>query len=183
MAVQLNGFVVMYRKFRDWEWYTDSKTKAVFIELILSASFRDSSFQGYEVKRGSLVTSIHSLAVTLGLTDKEVRTALNHLKQTGEVAIKTTNKFSIITVKNYNLYQDEGKQEVKQKAIEGHAEGKQKEIKGQHLNNVTKKQCNKETSGGVCPQGTHTPPREQNGATSVTPLGGEPSAPLILFLF
>jgi hypothetical protein len=143
--VQLNGFVVLYRKFREWEWYTDSKTKAVFIELILSASFRDSSYQGYEIKRGSLVTSIHSLAVTLGLTDKEVRTALNHLKRTGEVAIKTTSKFSIITVKNYDLYQDEGKQEGKQRASKGQAEGERRASKGQHLNNVTKKQGNKET--------------------------------------
>ena len=193
MSVQLNGFVLLFRKFREWEWYTDTKTKAVFLELLLTANFKDGNFQGTPVPRGTVVTSIHHLAAALNLSDKEVRTALKHLKSTGEISIKTTSKFSIITVQNYCLYQDIDNQNEKsrankrqakdtQKAGSGQAKGKQRASEGQAKgNNVTKKQCNKETSGGVCATQahTHTTTEEEKVALpSVTPLGGEPSEPL-----
>ena len=42
-----------------------------------------------------------------GLTVQKIRTALTKLKSTGELTVKTTNKFSIITVTNYELYQSD----------------------------------------------------------------------------
>ena len=75
-----------------------------------------------------------------------------------------------------------GKQKGKRKADERQAKGRQRANKGQAKgNNVTKKQCNKETSGGVCAlqAHTHTTTEEEKSALpSVTPLGGEPSEPL-----
>ena len=50
-----------------------------------------------------------------------------------------------------------GKQKGKRKADERQAKGRQRANKGQAKgNNVTKKQCNKETSGGVCALQAHT---------------------------
>lgn len=179
MSVQLNGFVLLYRKFREWEWYTDTKTKAVFLELLLTANFKDGNFRGTPVPRGSVVTSIHNLSTALNLSEREVRTALNHLKMTGEVTIKTTSKFSIITIKNYAQYQDSDKQNVTQVSVNRRSKDIQTTVNRQQRNKNNKN--NKETSGGVCLKGTHTPPQEKENnavATSVTPLGGEPSAPL-----
>ena len=116
---------------------------------------------------------------------KQVRTALEKLEKTGEVANCSTSKYRIITVKNYDLYQLEGKQKGKQegnvrankRAVKRQSNGKQRATDNKYISNDI---YNKETSGGVCPTGTHTPPQEENKAAqpSVTPLGGEPSEPL-----
>ena len=44
----------------------------------------------------------------------EIRTSLKHLQLTGEITSKATNKFTIFTVVNYNLYQTDNKQDNKQ---------------------------------------------------------------------
>jgi hypothetical protein len=77
----------------------------VFIHILLNANVYDHDFENITVKRGQWVTSQKRIAEQLNLSIKNVRTALDHLKSTNEVAIKTTSKYSIITVKNYNQYQ------------------------------------------------------------------------------
>lgn len=99
-------WIKLDRNITKWGWYTDTNTKAVFIHLLLKANTTDSTFLGKKVKRGELVTSQKNLAHDLGLTIFNIRTALRHLQATGEVTVKTTNKFSVITVLNYNKYQD-----------------------------------------------------------------------------
>jgi hypothetical protein len=64
----------------------------------------------YNIKIWDCVVWRDSLAKTLKLSVRSVRTALEHLKSTNEVTIKTTNKFSIITVIWFDKYQT---QEIK----------------------------------------------------------------------
>lgn len=100
------GFISIDRKIVNWEWYKDTNTKVLFLHLLLIANWKDGRFKGYEVPRGSVITSIAHLAKGAGLSYKAVRTSLEHLQMTGEVTIKTTNKFSIITIEKYGFYQD-----------------------------------------------------------------------------
>lgn len=65
---------------------------------------------GETIPRGSFVTSLDSLAKELGLSVQEIRTALKHLISTGELTSKSTNKYRIITVVNYEMYQQVNKQ-------------------------------------------------------------------------
>lgn len=104
------GYIRLDRKILEWSWYKDTKTKAVFIHCLLSANWKDGNFKGTPVSRGSFVTSLPSLCEATGLTVGEVRVALKHLKTTGEIAVKNFNKFRIITVSNYGLYQDDNSQ-------------------------------------------------------------------------
>ena len=101
-----NGFVKFHRKITKWEWYQDANTFRLFFHLIMKANWKDGRFLGHAVPRGSLVSSIGHLAEDLNLSVRNVRTSLEHLKSTGEIEIKTTNRFSLITVINYRLYQD-----------------------------------------------------------------------------
>ena len=103
-------YVKISRKILEWEWYTDINTKVLFLHILLKANWKDGRFQGIEVPRGSLVTSYQSLADETGLTIRNVRTAIKHLKKTGEVTVNRHAKFSVITVKNYNQYQTSDKQ-------------------------------------------------------------------------
>ena len=63
-------------------------------------------WQGRKILRGQKVTSIKHLAEETGLTLRQVRTALNNLKTTCEVTSETTNKFTVVTVVNYEVYQN-----------------------------------------------------------------------------
>ena len=95
----------MPRSITSWRWYHNSNTFRVFFHLIISANYTDHDFEGITVHRGQVVTSRKSLATELKLSEREIRTALTHLKTTNDIAIETTTKFSIITVNSFDDYQ------------------------------------------------------------------------------
>ena len=99
------GFILVSRKLLSWEWYKDINTKIVFLHCLLKANYKDGKFQGMDIPRGSFVSSYQALADELSLSVRNVRTAINHLKSTGEVTSIGHAKFTVFTVNNYNLYQ------------------------------------------------------------------------------
>lgn len=98
-------YIKLYRKITDWEWYTDINTKVLFIHILLRASATGKRFRGEEVPIGSFTTSIEILASETGLSSRQVRTALDKLKKTGEITVKTTNQFTQILVIKWGDYQ------------------------------------------------------------------------------
>ena len=102
---ELNGFILLHRKLKQWGWYKDSVVKDLFLHLLLSASFKDFEWMGRQLKAGQLITGRKRLTEELDFTERQIRTALDKLKSTGEVTIETTNKYTIITVVNWEDYQ------------------------------------------------------------------------------
>ena len=107
------GHIKIDRKITKWEWYSDSKMVHLFIHLLLNANHKDNKYQGVEIKRGQLIVGRLKLAATVGFTENQIRACLKRLKKTGEVTIKTTNKFSIVTICKYDTYQSY-KEEINQ---------------------------------------------------------------------
>ena len=101
-----NGFIALHRSLLRWGWHTDPATGWLFVNLLLMANWEDGEWQGMPVKRGQLVTGRKALAAQTGLSERQIRTALDHLKSTNELTIKATNKFSLITIVNYRKFQD-----------------------------------------------------------------------------
>jgi len=99
------GWIKLHRKVIKWEWYSDGNTFRVFMHLLLTANYEDSRYKGYLIPRGSVVTGYPSLAKTLGISIQNVRTAFSHLKSTGEITVKSTGKFSVVTLIKYEDYQ------------------------------------------------------------------------------
>lgn len=134
------GYIKLYRRMMKWGWYTDTPTKCVFLHLLFLACYEPCYFKGVHLEPGQAVSSIRQIATDTGLTVKQVRTAINHLKETQEVAQSPYGKFSVFTVNNYNDYQCAGTDEGKQRAQEGHSEGtlpnikKNKEVKNTPYN-------------------------------------------------
>lgn len=102
----MNGnWIKIFTKLLNWEWYKDSNTFRVFIHCLLKANWKEGKFQGISIPRGSFITSRKILSEELNLTEQEIRTAINHLISTNELTKKTTKKYTLISIKNYDKYQ------------------------------------------------------------------------------
>ena len=110
----MSGYIKLYRSLLEWEWYSDKNVCRLFIYCLLKANHKAEKWHGQEIKAGQFITSYENLAKSTGLTSQQIRTALNKLKTTGEITNKTTSRYSIITVNNWNLFQQDNKQNNKQ---------------------------------------------------------------------
>lgn len=110
----MSDYIKLHRKFLEWEWYRNEHTKNLFIHCLLKANWKESKFEGNVIQRGSFVSSIDILANETGLTSDEVRTAIKHLISTGELTKQSTNKYTLFSVVNYDLYQPVSQAEPKQ---------------------------------------------------------------------
>ncbi len=91
------GFIKLYRKFLNWEWYNDINTSRLFLHLLFKANYKDLKFMNEEIKRGSLVTSYKTLSRETNLTIMQIRTSISKLKLTNEITYRKTNKYAVIT--------------------------------------------------------------------------------------
>lgn len=101
----MSGWVKLLRQLKHWEWYKDSPTKSLFIHLLITANHKTSKWQGIEIHAGQLVVGRKSLSYETGLSEQQIRTSLNKLKSTSELTIKSTSKYSIITITKWSDYQ------------------------------------------------------------------------------
>lgn len=99
------GHIKIDRKILNWEWYTDIKVFHLFLYLLLKANHKDGTWKGNDIKRGQVIIGRLKAAKDTGLTEREVRTCIEKLKTTNEIATKTTNKFTIVTICKYDFYQ------------------------------------------------------------------------------
>ncbi len=100
------GYIKLSRRIREWVWYKSLNTRAVFLHILLGASWESETVRGFAIKRGQFVTTVPELASENQLTVQQVKTALAHLKSTGDITVEVRSKISIITVKNYDLLLD-----------------------------------------------------------------------------
>lgn len=125
----MNGYIKLHRQLLDWEWYSDNNTFRVFIHCLLKANYKEKNWKGIQIKRGQFVTSTSKLSTELGLSVNKIRLSLTKLKQTKEITIKTTNKNTLVTIVNFDTYQDieneKHKQNNKQNTIKSQTNHKQ----------------------------------------------------------
>lgn len=109
-----NGYIKIYRKLEDWDWYKTPTVLSLWIHILMEANHTDKKWQGVIIKRGSFITGLNVLSTDTGLSVQQVRTALKKLESTNNITSKSTNKYRIITVLDYNDYQNDNKQPNKQ---------------------------------------------------------------------
>lgn len=100
-------YLKLFYSLLDWEWYTDANTMRVFLHLLLIANRKDNRYSGNIIYRGEALASREYLANTLKISEQQVRTALKHLKSTGEITVRKIGTTSVIRVCNYDAYQSE----------------------------------------------------------------------------
>ncbi len=101
----MEGYIKIHRSMLDWQWYGDMVVTAVFLHLLLTAAFKDGYFKGKPILRGQAVIGRKKLAEMLGLSEQQVRTAIDKLKSSGEITVKAFSKYSVASIVNYDLYQ------------------------------------------------------------------------------
>ena len=123
----MGGWIKIYDKILNWEWYSNTNVVRVFLHCLLKANYQQKIWQGIVIERGQFITSIATLSSETGLTPKQIRGTLTKLQKTNNVTIKGANKYSIITVCNYDSYQSDTNPKGQAKGqTSGQAEGQTK---------------------------------------------------------
>ena len=133
-----NGFIKLYRKMREWGWYSDPPTKDVFLHLLILAQYEETYYRGVHLEIGDVIATYPDIAAACGLSIKNVRTAIEHLKATGEVAVTRHPKFTVYSIQNYVQYQAGGRESGSQPAVNRQSTGSHPDIK--ELKNLRNKE-------------------------------------------
>jgi len=109
--VTLNGWLAIPRSVLPAEWYTqaDAFTRALWLHLMLSASFRTATTKtGLTLNPGQVVTSWPALAVAMKAHPSKVRRAAAFLGKAGEATFKPTGRptytGTVVTLERWALY-------------------------------------------------------------------------------
>lgn len=112
-------WIKINRNILDWRWVRSPVTLSVWMHLLLKANYKDTEIGKDVVRRGEVYLAQDLLANDIGITKKQLRTALEHLKETGEIrATRKIGKVVVISIPNYDRYQGEGQQKGNMRASE-----------------------------------------------------------------
>lgn len=134
--MSFNGWVKVHRKMLDHWVSQEPELFAFWMRLLIEANHSDKKrmFNGalVEIKRGQTLFGLDAFEAKSGISKKRLRRYLDMLETEGMIGRQKTNKYSLISICNYEQYQLEGRQE----AGKGQSDGKPRASQGQHLENV-----------------------------------------------
>jgi len=101
----MEGWIKIHSKIVNWEWSNDSNMVSLLLHLLIRANYKPSKWRGIDIKRGQLLTGRKQLSKWTGISEQTIRTCIERLKSTSEITIQSTNKYSVISICNYDKYQ------------------------------------------------------------------------------
>ena len=157
-------YIMVDRNLRMWRWFKTPNTLQVWLWLLMSANIEDHDFQNETIHRGELATSRQAIMNATGLTEQQVRTALKHLKLTGEITVQQRANYQVISIVSYDIYQSQltGKTTGNQPANNRLSTGQDPAInrlstgKQPQSNNIISKEVKNEKNICVDPPATET---------------------------
>ncbi len=96
--------MLLKERLSEFEWLANPTICYCFIRLLLKAREADGNVMGLFVRRGQMITSRKALSAELSLSEQVIRTCLSKLQDTGYINQQTTNKYTIITICNYDSW-------------------------------------------------------------------------------
>ena len=101
-----DGYIKLNRSILEWEWIDDPNTLRLWIQLLCTVNWAASRYRGIEIGPGQRIASLSKLAKELpGMTVRGIRTAKQHLIDTGSVTVTDTPQGDLITVVNWAKFQ------------------------------------------------------------------------------
>lgn len=104
------GFIKTWRSIQHDPIYKDSYAFHLFQHCVIGAARKPKVVilqhgQVVPLERGQLITGREKLHQQTGISENIIRHRLKLLENIGKITTKSTNKFSIITVRNYDQFQ------------------------------------------------------------------------------
>ena len=84
--------------------YKDHGAMRVLLHLLLTVNYSAVEWQSITIDRGETVTSLKRLSEELGMSKNTLLKSLSTLESAGEVSKRTTNKYTLIRVVNYDYW-------------------------------------------------------------------------------
>ena len=115
ISLTREGFIKLHRVLSEHPIKTDGSALLVFIDLLMNAEWKDGKrifFKKEQIslKRGQLTLGRYQLAKNTGLKPSTAWGALQRLSTKYQITdIQTDTKYSLITILNYNRYQNNEK--------------------------------------------------------------------------
>jgi hypothetical protein len=105
------GYIKLWRKSLDTSFFRNINLMHFWIWCLLKASHKEKvfsvGFQEVTLNPGEFVFGRKKASEETGLSEQTIRTCLTYLQNMENLTIKTTNKFSVISIVNWNEYQGE----------------------------------------------------------------------------
>ena len=99
-------WIKLYINLLDWPWFHQASTLQLFLYLMLSCNKVEKNWQDITIKRGQIVTSLDKLSLRCNQSMQTIRTNLKRLKSTKDITQETTNRYTIITICNFEYWQE-----------------------------------------------------------------------------
>lgn len=158
-------FIKIDRNILQWRWFNDANTFRVFVWLLLVANISDKPFESITVHRGQKATSYGTIARNLAISYDQTRTAVEHLKITGEITVRKYPKFLVISITNYDEYQS--KSQAKTQSNPMQVPCKSQQSKNSNTNVLLKKERNGAPAPGFEPGRSPDVEKLENGMNRI----------------
>ena len=102
----MERWVKIYDKLLDWEWWDNPLMVKAWLYILLSANPKQKAWKGMVIERGQFVTSQSKMADIISCNRKTVRKILSRLVHSGQIIVSVDKSKTIISVCNYDNYQE-----------------------------------------------------------------------------
>ena len=171
-AMEDKGFICLWRKTKDDPiWFNSTpEQKVIFITLLFMARWKEQKYDVYgdtiTLNPGQFITSYAEIKKLTGkgVSIRNVRTGIDRFEKLGFLTREVTRRGSLITIVNWQKYQDKNYESDNETDIEltSHRQATDKALTSDRhahkrtkipCNQVTKKPSNQNTSPHIPPEG------------------------------
>lgn len=103
------GWVKLHRSMLDSPIFSNAELLRLWVYLLMHAAHTEVAVmagnQMIHLKPGQLVTGRKKISRDLGLDESKIRRLINKLELAGNVTITPTNKFTLVTIANWDFFQ------------------------------------------------------------------------------
>ena len=102
----MSRWIKLYEGLLQWRWAHKPEYMAFVVHCLLRASPTAKKWENFEMERGSFICGREDFAKEVGISVQTYRTILKNLQECEFLTAKSTNKGTIITICNYDSYQE-----------------------------------------------------------------------------
>lgn len=129
----MSGYIKIHRSIQKKGWYRKPGYTFLWLHILMKANYSDSEFwfngQLIKLKPGQFVTGRNQLALETALSGSFIERALKVFESEQQIEQQTNNRNRLITILNYDLYQQNEQPKKKIRTASGQQADTNKELK------------------------------------------------------